>query len=285
MHKHWQTDHQDEDRPKFSMKILKRHKSAFVRQISEAVLIEMHCEKDTILNSKSEYNRCQLPRLSIKMGERDVNPERVTGHLTETDIELALEDTRNRKRENDQPDAEHQPNHKRKKFRMKKPEFMSARKRTRKDAQSTSRPGKRQRLGEEEEGEGQCPAQSKKVHHYLEEKEKEEKVVHGNIFNEGERGGGEVQKKILYPIFNSVRKPRSIQAENKANPASKPPPMDQPPPKRRTQKKQPKHPQATCKPRPKLANYSKISTHFKPIMKNITNPASTTTTTQGPDEN
>ena len=197
MHKHWQTDHQDEDRPKFSMKILKRHKSAFVRQISEAVLIEMHCEKDTILNSKSEYNRCQLPRLSIKMGERDVNPERVTGHLTETDIELALEDTRNRKRENDQPDAEHQPNHKRKKFRMKKPEFMSARKRTRKDAQSTSRPGKRQRLGEEEEGEGQCPAQSKKVHHYLEEKEKKKKLFM-EIFLMREKGGEEKYKRKYY---------------------------------------------------------------------------------------
>ena len=239
MYKHWQTDHQDEDRPTFSMKILKRHKSAFVRQISEAVLIEMHCEKDTILNSKSEYNRCQIPRLSVKMGEKDVNSERVTVHLTEADIEFALEDTKNRKRENDKPEAEHQPNRKRMKLRMKKPEFISARKRTRKEAQSTNRPGKRQRLEKEEEGEGECSAPNKKVHNCNEITEKVEKVFPGNVFKEGGRGGEEMQKKqiSLYPIFNSVRKPRSIQAENKANPASKPSPMDQPPPKRRTQKK------------------------------------------------
>ena len=48
----------------FQMKILRVHTSAFMRQVHEAVAIEMN-EKNNILNSKGGFNRCKLPRLSI----------------------------------------------------------------------------------------------------------------------------------------------------------------------------------------------------------------------------
>jgi hypothetical protein len=48
----------------FLMKAIKYHRSAFERKIQ---LNRSH----RILNSKYEYNRCALPRLGLKLGERD----------------------------------------------------------------------------------------------------------------------------------------------------------------------------------------------------------------------
>ena len=71
MHKHHQMDHQGEvSPPGFSMKVIKTHQSPLYRQIHEAIMILKH--ESVILNSKGEYNRCQLPRLSVMMGEREV---------------------------------------------------------------------------------------------------------------------------------------------------------------------------------------------------------------------
>ena len=301
MYKHWQTEHEAEDRPTFSMRILRRHKSAFVRQINEAVLIEMHSVKDNILNSKSEYNRCQLPRLNVKMGENDFHKERVTAQMTETEIEHALEDNNNRKRENEQPEVAHQPKSKRIKTRTKKPTKMSPKKRRRKEAQITSRPEKRLKLEVGEEGRSSASI-SNKIHNYDEIKEKEKSentkfFKNGGKSNENqvpqldERGGeGQRRRKEkintkLYPLFDTVRKPGNIkenngrnQAKNKAHPTSKPLPDDQPPPptaptqvkpenfilrKQRKQGTQPNNKQ------PNLANYSKITAHFKPMTKNV----------------
>ena len=52
---------------KFRIKVLSNHKSAFERQIREAVLIHRF-SGPLLMNSKSEYNRCIIPRISIKMG-------------------------------------------------------------------------------------------------------------------------------------------------------------------------------------------------------------------------
>ena len=55
----------------FRMKVLKYTKTSFERQILESVLIQENREKHNILNSRAEYNRCSLPRLSTKLGEKD----------------------------------------------------------------------------------------------------------------------------------------------------------------------------------------------------------------------
>ena len=49
------------------MSVVKKHKSSFDRQIFEAVLI--YRGGQNVLNSRSQYSRCQVPRLSVMVGE------------------------------------------------------------------------------------------------------------------------------------------------------------------------------------------------------------------------
>ena len=53
------------------MKIMKSTKTAFERQILEGVLIQKH-RNDLLMNNKAEYNRSALPRLTAKLGEREL---------------------------------------------------------------------------------------------------------------------------------------------------------------------------------------------------------------------
>ena len=70
--KHLVDKHREEDWEKvdMQMKVVKYHRSAFERQIYEAVLIQEY-RHHHILNSKSEYNRAALPRIGIKMGDKE----------------------------------------------------------------------------------------------------------------------------------------------------------------------------------------------------------------------
>ena len=56
---------------RFMIKVLKYTRSPFERQVRESVYLQQF-GKDHILNSKSEYNRCSIPRLSTMLGEREV---------------------------------------------------------------------------------------------------------------------------------------------------------------------------------------------------------------------
>ena len=68
--KHYLDKHASEEMEEmeFGTKIVKECTSAFNRQIQESVEIQNNMEHH-ILNSKSEYNRCALPRLTAKLGE------------------------------------------------------------------------------------------------------------------------------------------------------------------------------------------------------------------------
>ena len=50
--------------PKFHLRPVMFHQTPLARQISEAVRIEKWGE-DLILNSKAEFNRCKIGRLTI----------------------------------------------------------------------------------------------------------------------------------------------------------------------------------------------------------------------------
>ena len=73
MLKHVLTNHQKQeiDKIKFGMKILRTFKFSFERQINESVLIQQERKEHHILNSRSEYNRCSLPRLTTQLGESE----------------------------------------------------------------------------------------------------------------------------------------------------------------------------------------------------------------------
>ena len=71
MVKHYIECHEEEEMEEmiFGMRIVKAHKTAFTRQISESVIIQSEKQKHVLLNLKSEYNRCALPRLTAQIGE------------------------------------------------------------------------------------------------------------------------------------------------------------------------------------------------------------------------
>ena len=72
MLKHYFDIHGEEEMKemKFGAKIVDKPRKAFDRQISESVTIQNQKKKNHILNSKSEYNRCALPRLTANLGEK-----------------------------------------------------------------------------------------------------------------------------------------------------------------------------------------------------------------------
>ena len=64
--KHWLIHHQEmQCPPAFRYKVIASFKDPMTRQLSEAVRIELR--GSGILNSKSEYSRCRVPRLKVDM--------------------------------------------------------------------------------------------------------------------------------------------------------------------------------------------------------------------------
>ena len=74
MLKHMLDKHEDTDfsEVQWGMSILGKKRSAFERQITEAVTIMKESKKHDILNSKAEWSQCSLPRLTSKMGDKDL---------------------------------------------------------------------------------------------------------------------------------------------------------------------------------------------------------------------
>ena len=64
--KHQETDHGGDGSPEFMMRVVGYYKSALSRQIGEAVRIGRRGGAGMVLNSKSEFNRCRIPRLIIE---------------------------------------------------------------------------------------------------------------------------------------------------------------------------------------------------------------------------
>ena len=75
MLRHLLAEHEEEeenwDNIEFGMKILKRTMTVFERQILENVMIQKSRE-NYIMNNMAEYNRFALPRLTAKLGEKDL---------------------------------------------------------------------------------------------------------------------------------------------------------------------------------------------------------------------
>ena len=64
--KHQELEHGGESTPRFMMRVVKHYRTALSRQVGEAVRIGRRGGAGMILNSKSEYNRCKIPRLVIE---------------------------------------------------------------------------------------------------------------------------------------------------------------------------------------------------------------------------
>jgi hypothetical protein len=57
---------------KFGVKVVKKTKSSFERQIQESVFREQE-RQHSLLNSRAEYNLCAVPRLTTKIGDSNYN--------------------------------------------------------------------------------------------------------------------------------------------------------------------------------------------------------------------
>lgn len=74
------------DNIRFGIKIIKTAKSSFERQIFESVEIQEN-RHHHLLNSRSEYNRCAVPRLMCKLGDAAYKK-----YEKETEKEMAKEE-------------------------------------------------------------------------------------------------------------------------------------------------------------------------------------------------
>ena len=73
MLKHYFEHHSGEklEEMRFGAMIVKPARTAFNRQVCESVQIQENAAKHEIVNSKSEYNNCTLPRLVTRNGDPD----------------------------------------------------------------------------------------------------------------------------------------------------------------------------------------------------------------------
>ena len=64
--KHQEEAHSSNEDPKFTMRVVRSYRSALARQVGEAVRIRRRGGEGRILNSKAEYSRCVIPRLTLE---------------------------------------------------------------------------------------------------------------------------------------------------------------------------------------------------------------------------
>ena len=78
MMKHIAFKHQDREIEdvEFGMRVISYTRSALERQVLESVKIQEERRKNIIMNSKSEYSRCTIPRLTSKMGDKEDDKKR-----------------------------------------------------------------------------------------------------------------------------------------------------------------------------------------------------------------
>ena len=129
MVKHYFSVHEGEnpEEMEFHMRIIKTHRSAFNRQISESVEIQNQKKDHVILNSKSEYNRCALPRLTARVGEEKfslLEKRKREDKEAEKDLERKIRNlkVKNSQNRREQLTSREQPAEKRR--RLNKKEYM-----------------------------------------------------------------------------------------------------------------------------------------------------------------
>ena len=84
---------------KFGMRVIKRCKTALERQVGEAVHIEIAQRKGyNLLNSKSEFSRCSLPRLMMG-NHKDIREELENEKLEEKNINEKIRNLKKRPKE------------------------------------------------------------------------------------------------------------------------------------------------------------------------------------------
>ena len=94
--KHWLTDHKDlTTPPAFRYKLIQSFQDPMSRQLAEAVRIDLR--GPNVLNSKTEYNRCKVPRVKVDFEEWKTSKEQERSgqeenHHLEKELENSLQE-------------------------------------------------------------------------------------------------------------------------------------------------------------------------------------------------
>ena len=85
MYKHYTECHSDmcQDDVRFGMEMIKQHYSSFSRQVHESILIFLN--KQNVLNSRSMFNRCHVPRLTTMLDDKE---EKVPENTADKEFKL-----------------------------------------------------------------------------------------------------------------------------------------------------------------------------------------------------
>ena len=75
IHKHQSVEHEGEESA-FIFKVISHHRTALSRQVKEAVRIRRRGGSGNILNSKGEFNRCYIPRMTVEQEDEEVKKKR-----------------------------------------------------------------------------------------------------------------------------------------------------------------------------------------------------------------
>ena len=78
--------------PQFYFKVISTHRTALSRQVKEAIRIKKRGGAGGVLNSKSEFNRCYIPRMVVEEEEETSKRDRLAREqLEREETQLALE--------------------------------------------------------------------------------------------------------------------------------------------------------------------------------------------------
>ena len=229
MLKHIIEMHGEEENPdkiQFGVRVVRYTRRAFERQIMESVFIQEE-RSHFILNSKSEYNRCSLPRLTSNLGNREWK-KRKKEEEEEKEREAALErviTTMRKERNNRRKDnakRQDEPAEKRRKIgeeewkRVKQTREIGEKRREREEKEEEN-PSKRRKTNDIRNYMGDKIGGEEKTREEAEEqvageKENEEKIPTANSEQEGATYGswqtGEFMEKDFWDKFLEERKER-----------------------------------------------------------------------------
>ena len=110
----------------FGMRILKYTQNSFERQIRESVVIQDERTRHKILNSRTEYNRCSLPRLYTQIGDeafKEYGTDLAKEKLEEDKIEYKKRQLRMQRNRQDYTQRENKAQPKRRGEQTKKSKY------------------------------------------------------------------------------------------------------------------------------------------------------------------
>ena len=166
------------------------------------------------MNSKGEFNRCKLPRLSVMMGRKEILEEVGTEEqMTELEVESEIGKWRNKKRDRDkkvkesETSAKEPPRKRRKKFRIEK----CSKKRKPEEEEAIENFNKRIRFDANEDNQNKC----NEIFHLISIFESSQNRPFPTNLQLSEKN----EPKKLFPMF-TVGRGKSSEGENSKNKAN-----------------------------------------------------------------